>query len=153
MWITVNDEQHSLPPDWHQESLLMVLRELIGLVGAKFGCGVGLCGACSVLIDGELQRSCLIPVRSVGAKNVVTIEGIADGDKLHPIQHAWLTANVAQCGYCQAGQIMSALALLNDNSSPTDSEIDAALSGNLCRCGTQQRIRAATHLAAGTLKP
>jgi isoquinoline 1-oxidoreductase subunit alpha len=127
--------------------LLWVLREQLGLTGTKYGCGIAQCGACSVHIDGEVQRSCSIPIRSLKSTNkIVTIEGLsADGD--HPVQKAWLALDVPQCGYCQSGQIMAAAALLQITPKPTDTDIDAAMT-NVCRCGTYQRIRAAVHHAA-----
>jgi len=124
--------------------LLWVLREKLGLTGSKFGCGEGLCGACTVHIDGSPQRSCITPVGDVQGKRVTTIEGIADN---HPIKKAWLAQEVSQCGYCQPGQIMSGVALLQNKPNPTDAEIDSAMSGNLCRCGTYGRIRRAIHTA------
>jgi isoquinoline 1-oxidoreductase alpha subunit len=129
--------------------LLWTLRDALGLHGPKFGCGMAMCGACTVHLNGQAVRSCILPVSSVGTAKVVTIEGLAKGDQLSPCQKAWCDLDVAQCGYCQAGQIMSASALLASNPSPTDADIDAAMSGNLCRCGTYTRIRAAIHAAAG----
>src|SRR5438477_5278980 len=127
--------------------LLWVLRDVLGLTGTKFGCGMGLCGACTVHINGQPARSCSTPVSSVAGKSVATIEGVsADGS--HPIQKAWLELDVPQCGYCQSGQIMSAAALLTKTPKPTDADIDSAMTGNLCRCGTYLRIREAIHLAA-----
>lgn len=150
MNINVNGQIREISSDWRDESLLNVLREPLGLVGAKFGCGVGLCGACSVLIEGESVRSCLVAVRDVGDQRVVTVEGLARGETLHPVQQAWLDEAVPQCGYCQAGQIISTVALLKRVQRPSDMQIDDALAGNLCRCGTQQRIRKAVHRAART---
>ena len=123
--------------------LLWVIREQLQLTGTKFGCGISQCGACTVHLDGKPVRSCTLPVGSAFGSAVTTIEGIADGDNLHPVQEAWIAEQVPQCGYCQSGQIMSAVALLRDNPSPTDADIDAAMSGNICRCGTYQRIRRA----------
>ena len=128
--------------------LLWVLREHLDLVGTKFGCGVGQCGACTVHLDGTAIRSCSFPVSSVGDGSVTTIEGLSP-DGSHPVQRAWLEHDVPQCGYCQAGQIMSAAALLESNPSPTDAAIETAMQGNLCRCGTYVRIRAAVRTAAG----
>ncbi len=127
--------------------LLWVLRDTLGLTGTKYGCGIGACGACTVHLDGRPVRACAIPVSTIGAKPVTTIEGLsADGG--HPVQRAWSAEHVPQCGYCQSGQIMSAVALLARNPVPTDAEIDAAMAGNICRCGTYRRIRAAIHRAA-----
>jgi isoquinoline 1-oxidoreductase alpha subunit len=124
--------------------LLWVLREHLQLVGTKYGCGAGLCGACTVLIDGQPHRSCITPVSDVQGKKVVTIEGIPAS---HPVKKAWLADEVSQCGYCQPGQIMSAVALLKKKPKPSDADIDSAMSGNLCRCGTYGRIRRAIHTA------
>jgi len=129
--------------------LLWTLRDGLGLLGPKFGCGVAMCGACTVHLNGAAVRSCILPVSAVGAAKVVTIEGLADGDQLTALQQVWCDLDVAQCGYCQAGQIMSASALLASNPKPTDKDIDAAMAGNLCRCGAYTRIRAAVHAAAG----
>jgi len=126
--------------------LLWVLRDHLNLTGTKFGCGVGQCGACTVHLDGEATRSCQWIVRDVGGRRITTIEGLAEGT--HPVQAAWLREQVPQCGYCQAGQIMSAAALLAANPQPTDADIDAAMAGNICRCGTYERIRTAIHRAA-----
>jgi isoquinoline 1-oxidoreductase alpha subunit len=129
--------------------LLWAIREHAGLTGTKYGCGVGQCGACSVHINGELQRSCVVLLQDVKPTDkIVTIEGLSP-DGTHPVQRAWLEVDVPQCGYCQSGQIMAAVALLNSNPKPTDADIDAAMT-NICRCGTYQRIRTAIHLAAGT---
>jgi isoquinoline 1-oxidoreductase subunit alpha len=127
--------------------LLWVLRDTLGMTGTKFGCGMALCGACTVHVEGQAARSCVTPVSTVSGKNVTTIEGLS-ADASHPVQQAWMEVNVPQCGYCQPGQIMSAAALLKKKSAPTDAEIDDAMSGNLCRCGTYQRIRKAVHRAA-----
>ena len=132
--------------------LLWVLREDVGLTGTKFGCGVAACGACSVHVDGQITRSCSIAIADVAGKNVTTIEGLKSADgTLHKVQQAWIDAQVPQCGYCQSGQIMQAAALLAVTPNPTDAEIDEAMSGNLCRCGTYPRIRAAVHDAARRL--
>lgn len=149
MELKINGGTRTVPPEWQEESLLHVLREPLGLVGAKFGCGVGQCGACTVLLDGAATRSCVLPVSSAAGREVTTIESLADSTGLHPVQQAWLDLTVPQCGYCQAGQIMAAVALLRSTPQPTDAEIDAALSAHLCRCGTQQRIRQAVKRAAG----
>jgi isoquinoline 1-oxidoreductase alpha subunit len=131
--------------------LLWVLRDTLGATGTKFGCGAGLCGACTVHVGGEATRACLTDVGAVEGKTVTTIEGLGKG-KLHVLQEAWLAEDVSQCGYCQPGQIMSAAALLASKPRPTDAEIDDALSGNLCRCGTYPRIRAAVRRAAGVVR-
>lgn len=129
--------------------LLWVLRDTLGLVGAKFGCGAGYCGACTVHSDGAPIRSCLTPASAIEGRKITTIEGLAGDDgALHPLQQAWIDHDVPQCGYCQAGQIMTAVWLLNNNPDPTDDDIDDAMSGNLCRCGTYKRIRKAIHAAA-----
>jgi isoquinoline 1-oxidoreductase alpha subunit len=129
--------------------LLWVLRDNLGLTGTKYGCGIGACGACTVHLDGKAVRSCAVTVGSVGQTAITTIEGLSrDGD--HPVQRAWEAEDVPQCGYCQAGQIMSAAALLRDVPRPSEAEIDRAMSGNLCRCGTYGRIRRAIHRAAGS---
>ena len=127
--------------------LLWVLRDAIGLTGAKYGCGMGACGTCTVLLDGRPARACVTPVEAVGQADILTIEGLL-GDGSHAVQRAWLELDVAQCGYCQPGQDMSAVALLADQPEPDDAAIDAAMAGILCRCGTYQRIRAAIHRAA-----
>ena len=139
----------AVPPE---TPLLWVIREEAGLTGTKFGCGKALCGACTVHIDGKPDRSCVTPVGDVGDKPITTIEGLAGDAKLHPIQQAWIEENVPQCGYCQSGQIMAAVALLRAIPAPTDEDIDAALSANLCRCGTYPRIRRAIRRAAEALK-
>ncbi|MDX2193882.1 MAG: (2Fe-2S)-binding protein [Gemmatimonadales bacterium] len=135
----------AIPPEM---PLLWALRDVAGLTGTKFGCGIGMCGACTVHLDGEPVRSCQLPVSAAEGKAVTTIEGLSP-DGTHPLQVAWVEAQVPQCGYCQSGQIMSAAALLRKTPKPTDADIDAAMSGNLCRCGTYQRIRGAIHKAAG----
>ncbi|MGH1354236.1 MAG: (2Fe-2S)-binding protein [Thalassovita sp.] len=148
--LTINGETHQidLPDD---VPLLWVLRDEVGLTGTKFGCGVSACGACTVQIDGEAVRSCQIPLSDVWGE-VTTIEGLGKPDALHVLQTAWVKHQVAQCGYCQSGQIMQAAALLAETPKPTDAEIDAAMQGNLCRCGTYPRIRAAIHDAATTME-
>ena len=127
--------------------LLWVVREALGLTGTKFGCGMALCGACTVHLDGEAVRSCVTPVSRAAGKEVTTIEGLSP-DLSHPLQRAWIAEDVPQCGYCQSGQIMAAAVLLRENPRPTDAEIDDAMTGNICRCGTYQRVRRAIHLAA-----
>ena len=128
--------------------LLWVLRDALSLTGTKYGCGIAQCGACTVHLDGEPVRSCSTPVSSVGERPITTIEGLSP-DASHPVQRAWILEDVPQCGYCQSGQVMSAAALLAANGSPTDADIDRAMAGNLCRCGTYDRIRKAIHRAAG----
>jgi isoquinoline 1-oxidoreductase subunit alpha len=146
--VTINGkaQQIDAPDDM---PLLWVLRDVLGLTGTKFGCGIAQCGACTVLVGDQAVRSCVRPMSSVAGQSVTTIEGLASGETLHPVQRAWIDADVVQCGYCQSGQVMSAVALLKAKPKPTDADIDAALAGNICRCGTYQRIRAAVHQAAG----
>ena len=129
--------------------LLWVLRDTLGLTGTKFGCGVAACGACTVHVDGVARRTCVLPVAEVADRSITTIEGLASGERLHPVQQAWIDHQVPQCGYCQSGQIMAAAAFLRDNPAPTDGEIDEAIT-NVCRCGTYARIRKAIHDAART---
>jgi aerobic-type carbon monoxide dehydrogenase small subunit (CoxS/CutS family) len=145
--LTVNGKAQSVDvaPD---TPLLWVLRDTLGLTGTKFGCGIAQCGACTVHLEGEAIRSCITPVSAVQGKKITTIEGLS-GDGSHPVQQAWMAESVPQCGYCQSGQIMSAVALLAKTPKPSDADIDQAMSGNLCRCGTYQRIRSAIHRAAG----
>lgn len=145
--LTINRKPYTVTIHDPQMPLLWVLRDLLGLTGTKFGCGAGLCGACTVHLDGAPTRSCQTPLDAVGKRAVTTIEGLSP-DRSHPLQHAWIAEDVPQCGYCQSGQLMTAAALLANNAVPTDADIDAALSGNLCRCGTYQRIRRAIHRAA-----
>ena len=127
--------------------LLWVLRDILGLTGTKYGCGMALCGACTVHLEGAAVRSCVTPVSAASGKRITTIEGLSP-DNSHPVQRAWIELDVPQCGYCQSGQIMSAVALLTQTPQPSDADIDAAMAGNICRCGTYQRIRAAIHRAA-----
>lgn len=145
--LSVNGESHSVdvPADM---PLLWVLRDVIGLTGTKFGCGIAQCGACTVHLDGQPVRSCVLPVGSIGNKAITTIEAIGNTPSGQKIQQAWLDVDVVQCGYCQSGQIMSAAALLKRSPNPSDADIDAAMSGNICRCGTYVRIRAAIKQAA-----
>ena len=144
--ITVNGTAHEVTAD-PSMPLLWVLRDVLGMTGTKFGCGIAQCGACTVHLDGKAIRSCITPLSEVGEQKVTTIEGLsADGS--HPVQQAWVEHQVPQCGYCQSGQIMSAVALLAEKSKPTDADIDQFMSGNICRCGTYQRIRSAIHRAA-----
>jgi isoquinoline 1-oxidoreductase subunit alpha len=145
--LLINDQTHELDvPD--DMPLLWVLRDVVGLTGTKFGCGVALCGACTVHVDGRSIRSCITPVASVAGKKVTTIEAIGETSSGKKIQQAWLNVEVVQCGYCQSGQIMSAAALIESNPNPSHAEIDAAMSGNICRCGTYPRIRAAIKQAS-----
>ena len=130
--------------------LLWVLRDVLDVKGPKFGCGIAMCGACTVHLDGEATRSCVLPVSAVGDKKVVTIEGLAQGGRAHPVQTAWIAHQVPQCGYCQSGQIMAAVALLARNSNPSDKDIDDSMT-NICRCGTYARIREAIHTAAKSM--
>ena len=148
MVFTVNGESHEVPAEWADEPLLFLLREELGLTGAKFGCGMGMCGACTVIIDDVATRACLTRAGDVEGMTVRTIEGLATLDVLHPVQQAWLDLGVPQCGYCQAGQIMAAVALLDQLPRPSPDDIDTAMDGNLCRCGTYPRIRAAILRAA-----
>jgi isoquinoline 1-oxidoreductase subunit alpha len=145
--VLINGQEHELDvPD--DMPLLWVLRDVVGLTGTKFGCGAALCGACTVHLDGSPIRSCITPVASVVGKKITTIEAIGESENGTKIQRAWLDIEVVQCGYCQSGQIMSAAALLESNPHPSDAEIDAAMSGNICRCGTYPRIRAAIKQAS-----
>jgi isoquinoline 1-oxidoreductase subunit alpha len=144
--LNVNGADHDLDAD-PQMPLLWALRDVLGLTGTKFGCGMALCGACTVHVDGVAKRSCITPIGTLGTSRVTTIEGLSP-DGQHPVQKAWTEVNAPQCGYCQVGQIMSAAALLHAKPKPTDAEIDEALAGNLCRCGTYLRIRAAVRRAA-----
>jgi isoquinoline 1-oxidoreductase alpha subunit len=141
------DQTLDVEPDM---PLLWALRDVLGLIGTKYGCGIAQCGACTVHVNGMAIRSCVTTVASIAGQKVTTIEGLANGTQLHPLQQAWIDVDVAQCGYCQAGQIMSAAALLAAKPDPTDADIDAALAGNYCRCGTYLRIRSAIHQAANT---
>jgi isoquinoline 1-oxidoreductase subunit alpha len=143
MRINVNNRAFDVPTEWRDDSLLQVLREAMGLVGAKFGCGAGLCGACTVLLDGEPVRTCLTPASAAAGKAIQTIEGLASQGSLHPVQQVWLKAALPQCGYCQSGQIMATVSLFKRTPRPTENQIDEALAGHLCRCGTQPRVRAA----------
>ena len=147
MKLLVNGTTHDVevPPDM---PLLWALRDRLRLTGTKYGCGKGLCGACTVHLEGSAIRSCSIPVSAVANRPITTIEGLAAGGADHPVQRAWIECDVPQCGYCQAGQVMSAAALLHQKPTPTDAEIDAAMSGNICRCGTYVRIREAIKRAA-----
>ena len=150
MKFTINGQEfeHTGDPDM---PLLWYLRDGAGFKGTKFGCGIAQCGACTVHIDGQPTRSCVMPVSAVEGANITTIEGLADGDTLHPVQEAWIEEDVAQCGYCQAGQIMAVAAFLEENPNPTDADIDANLN-NICRCGTYFRMRKAIHRAAALVR-
>jgi isoquinoline 1-oxidoreductase subunit alpha len=144
--LTVNGRQQTIDvsPDM---PVLWVLRDILGLTGSKYGCGIGACGACTCHLDGEAIRTCITPISEVGSRQITTIEGLST-DLSHPLQQAWIAEDVPQCGYCQSGQIMSAAVLLGKNARPTDADIDEAMQGNLCRCGTYQRIRQAIKRAA-----
>src|SRR5262245_16642159 len=144
--LTVNGTQHNVDAD-AATPLLWVLRESLGLTGTKFGCGIAQCGACTVILNGDAVRSCVTPVARAQGKSVTTIEGLSS-TAAHPVQQAWLTEQVPQCGFCQSGQIMSAVVLLRAIPRPTDTDIDEAMAGNICRCGTYLRIRRAVHLGA-----
>jgi len=144
--LKINGVSHSFDGDLAMP-LLWYLRDVAGLTGTKFGCGMALCGACTVHQNGKAIRSCVTSMQDVSGSEVVTIEGLSAGG-LHPVQKAWMQVNVPQCGYCQSGQIMQAVALLSTNKNPSDAEIETAMAGNICRCGTYQRIRAAIHAAA-----
>ena len=144
---TVNGKSQSVDVN-PEMPLLWVLRDTLNLTGTKYGCGMALCGACTVHINGEATRSCVTKVSSVAGKKITTIEGLSTGNS-HPVQQAWIEVDVPQCGYCQSGQIMQAAALLTQKPNPTDADIDEAMAGNICRCGTYQRIREAIHRAAG----
>ena len=144
--LTINGTEHDIDVE-PETPLLWVLRDTVGWTGTKFGCGIAQCGACTVHLDGQPVRSCSTPASSAGGREITTIEGLSP-DSSHPLQRAWVEHTVPQCGYCQSGQIMSAAALLSRNPNPSDSEIDAAMAGNICRCGTYSRIRAAIHRAA-----
>jgi aerobic-type carbon monoxide dehydrogenase small subunit (CoxS/CutS family) len=147
--ISINNKIHTVTLDG-KTPLLWVLRDVLGLTGTKYGCGIAQCGACTVHIDGVAARSCSLPISSIGGKKVTTIEGLSQrGD--HPVQVAWVEESVPQCGYCQAGQVMSAAALLDKNKNPSDLDIDTAMKGNICRCGTYIRIRRAIHRAAAMI--
>lgn len=146
--LRINGEDQTVPVD-DTATLLWVLRDDLKMKGTKYGCGMAECGACTVLIDGEPGRACITPLSAVVGKEVTTIEGIGTEDALHPVQQAWIEAQAPQCGYCQSGQILTAVALLNENPNPTDEDIDEAMSNNICRCATYASIRAAIHAAAG----
>ena len=144
--LTINKQPYTVDAD-PETPLLWVLRDVLGLIGTKYGCGIAQCGACTVHVEGRAVRSCVLPVAAVERKAVTTIEGLSP-DGSHPVQQAWLKHDVPQCGYCQTGMIMAAAALLQANPQPTDADIDASMAGNICRCGTYARVRAAIHSAA-----
>ena len=149
MKLKVNGVAREVEADWRDESLLTVLREHLDLPGTRFSCGIGQCGACVVHINGAPISSCLVLIKDVAGKDILTIEGlVAQDGSLHPLQQAWIDESVPQCGYCQSGQIMQALALLKENTNPNDADIDNAMKGNLCRCGTYDRIRKSIKRAA-----
>ena len=143
--LTINNKKHQVNVDPNMP-LLWAIRDIVGLTGTKYGCGNGVCGSCTILLDGSPIRSCLTPVSIADGKDILTIEGVEDENKV--LQEVWEELNVPQCGYCQSGQIISAVALLNGNSNPSDDDIDTAMSGNICRCGTYDRIRKAIHKTA-----
>lgn len=148
--LQVNNKKYTVDVD-PTTPMLWVLRDHLNLVGTKYGCGVGSCGACTIHLNGRALKSCQLPVSAVGTQSITTIEGVVNAeDSLHPVQKAWLELDVAQCGYCQTGQIMAAISLLKTKPNPTDEEIESAMNGNICRCGTYTRIKAAIKLAAQT---
>ncbi len=149
--LQINGQKYQVTAD-RQTPLLTVLREFLDLTGSKYGCGEGQCGACTVLIDGKARRSCLMPLSAAEGKQITTIEGLAKGEQLHPVQQAFLDEGAMQCAYCTSGMIISAVSLLNTNRNPSDEEILAAMQGNICRCGTYPRILAAIHKASGVLQ-
>jgi len=145
--LNINNRDYNVDDD-PNTPLLWVLRDSLDLTGSKYGCGIGQCGACTVHLDGIAVRSCTMTIRGLAGKKITTIEGLADGDKLHPVQEAWVEIDVPQCGYCQSGQIMSAVSLLDQNAYPSDEDINRAMKGNICRCGTYPRIKKAIKKAA-----
>lgn len=148
--LTVNGERHTVDVD-ADTPLLWVLRDELGLTGTRYSCGVGICGSCAAIVNGSLERTCVLAVSSVDGAEIMTIEGLSP-DRSHPLQKAWVEDQVPQCGYCQSGQLLGAMVLLESNPAPTDDDIDDAMDGFLCRCGTYQRIRAAIHRAAEEMK-
>jgi aerobic-type carbon monoxide dehydrogenase small subunit (CoxS/CutS family) len=151
MDLTINGQRRTIQSD-PERPLLWVLRNELDLTGAKYGCGEGQCGACSVLVDGVAHRSCTTPVYTVVGREITTVEGLADGERLHPVQQAFIDCDAMQCGYCTGGMVLSAVALLRKSPSPSDAEIKQKLDGNLCRCGTYNRIVEAVHKAAGVIQ-
>lgn len=149
--LTINGKKRTINAD-PQMPLLWAVRDIVGLKGTKFGCGMAQCGACTVHLNGSPIRSCITPVSTVANKKITTIEGIGTETSLHPVQKSWIEEQVPQCGYCQSGQIMSAVALLKEKPNPTDADIDQAMSGNICRCGTYNRVRKAIHTASDMMK-
>jgi isoquinoline 1-oxidoreductase subunit alpha len=148
--LSINGKVHNVDVE-EDTPLLWVLRDTIGLTGTKYGCGIAQCGACTVHIDGVATRACQIPVSSLGGRKITTVESLMQAGRLHPVQQAWIDHDVPQCGYCQSGMMMAAVALLTENPKPTDADIDAALT-NICRCGSYQRVRAAVHAAADRIR-
>ena len=145
--LSINNKSYTIDVD-EKMPLLWAIRDFVGLTGTKFGCGIAQCGACTIHLDGEPVRSCSMPVSMAAGKKITTIEGLQEDDKVHKVQQAWIEEQVPQCGYCQSGQIMSAVALLKEKPNPTDDDIDTYMRGNICRCGTYQRIRKAIKKAA-----
>lgn len=148
MELSINGQTRAVPPDYENGALLWLLRDELGLVGTRFGCGAGFCGACTVHVDGQATRSCLTPVSSVVGQAIRTIEGLAEGETLHPVQEAFIELQVPQCAWCMSGQMMQAAAFLAQNPSPSEAEVVEAMQGNYCRCGCYGRIKAAVQLAA-----
>jgi nicotinate dehydrogenase subunit A len=151
MDLSINGQRQTIHSD-PERALLWVLRNELDLTGAKYGCGEGQCGACTVLLDGVAHRSCITPVYTVAGREITTVEGLADGERLHPVQQAFLDCDAMQCGYCTSGMVLSAVALLRKSATPSDAEIKQKLDGNLCRCGTYNRIVEAVHKAAGVIQ-
>ncbi len=152
MKLKINGDFHEIPALWQDATLLTILRDHIGLTGTKFGCGKGICGACTVHLDGNAARSCVLPATAVVGLSVTTIEGLAEKDALHPVQQAWIEHSVPQCGYCQPGQMMTAAALLTENKTPSKEQVRQAMNQNLCRCGTYPRIRLGVMRAAEIIR-
>ena len=148
MQLNINNQNYEIAPEWQGSTLLTVLRDGLGLTGSKFGCGKGICGACTVHLDGVATRACVMTAEAATGTRITTIEGLARNGELHPAQQAWILESVPQCGYCQAGQLMTAAAFLENNPEPTARQVTDAMSGNLCRCGTYPRIRKAVLKAA-----